>query len=333
MRSEIQSKVDKKISFSIVIPVYRGETTLENLVNDLYNVHQVPELIELNSVRSELNLNEIILVNDGGSQELVEVLKQLENKYKIVSVVWLTKNFGQHAATLAGIQNSNSQWIITMDEDGRHNPQDFSLLFYEAFRSGADVVYGENEAADSHRYFRRASSKYLKKFVAKILFLRVPDYFSSFRLISGEVGRSLAIYAGRGVYLDAGLMWITDKFSSQKVKFRPDQRKSSYNLKRLIEHFARLIISSGVPPLRLVFILALLVFLGSISLAGYIVLDTFMNGSQIQGWASVMVVLLLFFGFTVFMLGLIAEFTGAQLRMQMGQPHYVVKERPNSKND
>lgn len=325
--------MEKQIGISVVIPAYRGELTIGNVVGELHDLCENPEIIEFEQDRYVLNITEILIVNDGGSEELVEILRALESKYEIVSVVWLTKNFGQHAATLAGIQNTRSKWIITMDEDGRHNPKDFSLLFLEALRSATDVVYGENFAQDSHKFFRRFSSKYLKKFVTKFLYLRIPDYFSSFRLISGDVGRSLAIYAGRGIYLDAGLMWITDKFSSTEVKYRADQRKSSYNLKRLVEHFARLVISSGVPPLRLVFLLALIIFLGSIGLSVYIILETVMNGSEIQGWASVMVVLLLFFGFTVFLLGLIAEFTGAQLRMQMGQPHYVIKDRPNTKND
>ncbi len=314
-------------TISIVIPIYRGEETIESLSKEILNLFSEPILVQQN--KKEIVLKEIFLVHDGGSEESAQVINDLARTNELIKPIWLSKNFGQHAATLAGIQSSSTDWIVTLDEDGRHNPKDIKIMLEQAFTSKSTVVYGINNKPDSHNFFRKITSKALKTFVVKILLLNIPSYFSSFRLIHGEVGRSIAIYSGRGVYLDAALAWVTSQFSYCKVAFRKENRKSTYTTRRLIEHFSRLIISTGVPPLRIVFLIGIAAMIFSFSMTGYIIYQSFSNGYPIQGWASTMVVLLLFFGLIVFILGLIAEFTGAQLRMNMGQPLFVISSGPS----
>jgi len=318
-------------TISIVIPVYRGEDTLEGLTGEILNYFSGPILVHKNSKEIEIELKEIFLVHDGGTEESAQVIEILARTNELIKPIWLSKNFGQHAATLAGIQNSSTDWVVTLDEDGRHNPSDIGKLLTQAFFSKSTVVYGMNNEPDSHNFFRRITSRALKAFIIKVLLLNIPNYFSSFRLIHGEVGRSIAIYSGKGVYIDAALAWVTSRFSYCKVAFREDNRKSTYTTKRLVEHFSRLIISTGVPPLRVVFFIGIAAVVFSFSMVGVIIYEVLVNGYPIQGWASTMVVLLLFFGLIVFILGLIAEFTGAQLRMNMGQPLFVISSSPSTR--
>ena len=318
-------------TISIVVPVFRGEETLGDLSQEIFKYFTEPILIYVNGKEIEIALKEVILVHDGGSEESAQVIEDLARNNELIKPIWLSKNFGQHAATLAGIQISSTDWIVTLDEDGRHNPSNIGKMLNQAFSSKSTVVYGINNEPDSHNFFRKITSRALKAFVIKILLLNVPNYFSSFRLIHGEVGRSIAIYSGKGVYIDAALSWVTSRFTYCKVAFRKDNRKSTYTTKRLLEHFSRLIISTGVPPLRVVFFIGIAAIIFSSSMAGVIIYQVLANGYPIQGWASTMVVLLLFFGLIVFILGLIAEFTAAQLRMNMGQPLFVISSSPSSR--
>lgn len=320
--------MNSSVTLSVVIPVFGGENTLDSLVLEIVNASKNNNELKINNINFYYQLNEIILVHDGGSREVGEIIQSLATKYEIVKPVWLSRNFGQHAATLAGFQHSNSEWVITLDEDGRHDPTDFLKLFEKAIINNASVVYAKNIAKDSHHKIKSISSKLLKTFVIKILFLDVPRNFSSFRLLSGEIARALSIYAGRGIYLDAALAWVTDRFEEVQLAFRKDGRRSTYSWKRLFEHFGRLVITTGVPPLRVIFLVGIFSLFLSFGLAGYIFYEAFSDGYPIQGWASIMILMLLFFGVTLFILGLLAEFTGSQLRMSMGQPLYLVTTKP-----
>lgn len=320
-------------SLSVVIPVFGGEKTLDALVREIINAGKNNNILKINNLNFQYQLKEIILVHDGGSHESGEIIQSLATKYNIVKPVWLSRNFGQHAATLAGFQHSNSEWVITLDEDGRHDPVDFLKLFEKAILNNASVVYAKNIGNDSHHKVKSIFSKLLKAFIIKILFLDVPRNFSSFRLLSGEIARAISIYAGRGIYLDAALAWVTDRFEEVRISFRKDGRKSTYSWKRLFEHFGRLIITTGVPPLRIIFLVGILSLFLSFGLAGYIFYEAVSSGYPIQGWASTMILMLLFFGVILFSLGLLAEFTGSQLRMSMGQPLYLVTTKPNFQNN
>ena len=152
-------------TISIVVPVYRGEETLGDLSQEIFKYFTEPILIYLNGKEIEIALKEVILVHDGGSEESAQVIEDLARNNELIRPIWLSKNFGQHAATLAGIQSSNTDWIVTLDEDGRHNPSNIGKMLNQAFSSNSTVVYGINNEPDSHKFFRKITSRALKAFV------------------------------------------------------------------------------------------------------------------------------------------------------------------------
>ena len=103
---------------SVVIPVYQGEQTLAALVKEIALL-AVPTLT---AEGHEFQVVELLLVNDHGPDRSDEVIRELAAAYDFVRPVWLSRNFGQHPATLAGMASSSGDWIVTMDEDGQHDP-------------------------------------------------------------------------------------------------------------------------------------------------------------------------------------------------------------------
>jgi glycosyltransferase involved in cell wall biosynthesis len=123
---------------SVVVPVYRGESTLKPLVEELTPLLECTETPSGNRFR----VIEIILVHDNGPDGSAAVIRELAGSQLGVRAVWLSRNFGQHAATLAGIASSGGSWVATLDEDGQHVPLDIGLMLDVALDQNAQLVYG-----------------------------------------------------------------------------------------------------------------------------------------------------------------------------------------------
>ena len=106
-----------ELTFSAVVPVFRGGETLRNLVVKLL------EFGDFRVGKAHIVLREILLVDDGSSDHSSKVMTELAADFPEVRNVWLSRNFGQHPATLAGISSSTSEWIVTLDEDGQFAPE------------------------------------------------------------------------------------------------------------------------------------------------------------------------------------------------------------------
>ena len=154
--------------------------------------------------------------------------------------------------------------------------------------------------------------------------------FHSFRLIHGEIARSLAAYCGHNVYLDVALSWVVSYSTHCGVVLRGSvgRKTSGYNYRRLLAHFWRLVLTSGVRPLRLVTLLGL----SSIGVAAgtslYALWAWWHGEIPIHGWASLTILLCFFSGGVLFSLGVIAEYLGATLSVAIGRPLYLVVSRP-----
>src|SRR5262245_28835570 len=113
---------------AIVVPVYQGERTLGPLVEEMEPLTR-PQRTPQGHL---FQIAEVVLVHDGAVDNSDVVMESLADRYPFVRLIWLARNFGQHAATLAGVSSTASEWIVTMDEDGEHNPADVGRLLDRA---------------------------------------------------------------------------------------------------------------------------------------------------------------------------------------------------------
>ena len=124
---------------SIVIPVYGGETTLPVLIDDIE-----PLTHELSTPEDKpFIVCELILVHDCGPDRSDRVIQELADKYPFVQPVWLSRNFGQHAATMAGMASATGDWVVTLDEDGQQDPADIGRLLDTAQNDSLQLVYAQ----------------------------------------------------------------------------------------------------------------------------------------------------------------------------------------------
>lgn len=314
-------------SLSIVIPVYQGERTLQALLAEIEPLMQVVST----PAGHRLKVAEVLLVHDNGPDRSAGVIRELTAQYDTVRPLWLSRNFGQHPATLAGMASSGSDWIVTMDEDGQHDPASIPMMLDAAMSARADVVYGKATNRAPHGFIRNLASVASKRALRLSTSEVDATEFQSFRLMLGEVGRSVAAYAGTGVYLDVALGWVARNVIACPVVLRNEaDRPSGYSLRTLFSHFWRMVLSSGTRALRLVSLLGVAVAVGGLVLALYFVLATvWWKVNLPSGWPSLMVVLLVCSGAILFSLGVIAEYVGVAVKMAMGKPLYLIVSDPD----
>jgi glycosyltransferase involved in cell wall biosynthesis len=313
-------------SISVVIPVYSGAATLPGVVKELEQLRSPQETAD----GREFRVDEVLLVWDRGIRGSEEVVRELAARDDWVRPVWLSSNFGQHPATLAGMTSSGGDWIVTMDEDGQHDPAYIGELLDKAYRDRTQLVYASPMSRPPHGVLRNAASWLTKWFFVHVL---VPSNgtraFNSYRLILGEAGRSVAAYTGAGVYLDVALSWVVTNPSTCPVVMRDEGRPASaYTLRRLASHFWRLVISSGTRPLRFVSLTGILLALFGFAVAMYSAVQNMVGNVSVQGWTSVFVAVLVVGGAVLIALGVIAEYIAFSASMAMGKPVYVIVRDP-----
>src|SRR6476619_2821654 len=115
------SASEREISrIGIVVPVYQGEKTLESLIAEIEPLSREGKTPGGRSFQ----VTEVLLVHDGAIDRSDRVMEDLARKYSFVKCIWLSRNYGQHPATLAGMASSSGDWVVSMDEDGQHDPAD-----------------------------------------------------------------------------------------------------------------------------------------------------------------------------------------------------------------
>ena len=206
---------------AVVVPVYLGATVIEQLVNEILAL----KTVTLTPAGNRFRVTEIILVHDRGPDDSDAVLRRLARTGQ-VRVIWLARNSGQHAATVAGIAASGANWVVTMDEDGQHDPADIGLLLDCAVEQRAYLVYGRARLGAPHAAWRNLASRFAK-FIARAVAGSDLSSFTSLRLVEGSRARAVSAYVGQRTYLDSALLWAFDGSAVCTVSSRNERRARS----------------------------------------------------------------------------------------------------------
>jgi glycosyltransferase involved in cell wall biosynthesis len=306
---------------SIVIPVYNGSPHLRDLIYQC----------KLSALPKNYTLGEIILVNDSSKDRSWELIKDLtiENPGYITGVN-LNRNYGQHAATLCGLQLAQYEYVITIDDDLEMNPLEFAKLIEKLESEQCDLVYGIN----------RSKNEGIKKKIGTLAFKLIQKIEgnekgkgSSFRILSRNLVDEVKHYNKCFAFIDEMLLWHTDRIGFVEVDPGPNQtRESRYNLNRLMNLGIDLIIFSSNTPLRLMTILGFLGSFFSISYMLILLYRYFMKGVPVQGYTSLMSAILITGSIIMFCLGVVGEYLNKVYRMQKNEPLYGIREIIGKKN-
>jgi polyisoprenyl-phosphate glycosyltransferase len=311
---------------AIVVPVYQGERTLEALLDEIVPL-TVPSATPAGR---RFRVAEVLLVHDGARDASAAVMQALAARHGFVRLIWLSRNFGQHPATLAGMASTASGWVVTLDEDGQQNPADIGVMLDAALGQAALLVYARPREPPPHGALRNLGSRMAKTLSAAVLGGRALGAFNSFRLMRGDVARGVAAYCGANVYLDVALSWVVPAARHCPVSLREERgRPSGYSLRRLVSHFWQLVLTSGTRPLRLIAFLGVFAMCVAVTISTWVAWGRLVHQVPVSGWASMMIIICFFSGLILFSLGVIAEYLGVAVSMAMGKPSYFIVTRPS----
>ena len=308
---------------AVVVPVFRGERTLPGLVAELLALPSPG----VTTGGLPFAITEILLVDDRGPDRSAAVIRELALEHDRVTGVTLARNSGQHGATLAGVAATTADWVVTMDEDGLHDPADIPGLLDAAFDARARLVYAVPSGPPPHGRLRNAASRAVKRLARSVLMPGRSVDFSSFRLLHGDLGRALARDAGPNLYLDAALDWVVEEPAGHPVGFRAEGRPAeSYSFRRLRQHFWRLVLSSGVRPLRLIAFGGATFALAGLAVAAVVLWLGLRGGTGYTGWASTLAAVLVVGGVLMLVLAALAGYLAIVSSTLMGRRAFIVTD-------
>lgn len=303
----------KKISF--VIPCYRSEQTITPVVDEIHKTLAVLNRYEY----------EIILVNDCSPDGTFEVIRGLCEKDSRIIGVNLAKNFGQHAALMAGFRLVSGDIIVCLDDDGQ-TPADEVGKLLDKIEEGSDVVYARYDHK-KHSPFRNFGS-HVNELMTRIMLgkskeLFISSYFAARKFIIDEVIR----YENSFPYVIGLVLRSTKNITNVDVHHREREvGTSGYTLKKLLGLWFNGFTAFSVKPLRIATLMG-----GSFAVLGflyvlYTIIKKFVNPNVPMGFSSIMSAILIIGGMLMIMMGLIGEYIGRIYITLNNSPQYVIRE-------
>lgn len=302
---------DKK--YSVIIPVYNSVETLEQLA------------IRIKQVFSNLHLDyEIIMVEDcSPNKNTWQTLRYLAEIDPNVTAIRLSRNFGQQSATLCGFKESTGDYIITMDDDLQHNPEDIPYLLEE---SQHDIVIGEFLQKKAS-IFRRITS-HLKGYFDTLL-IGKPKHIrlSPFRMINRATVNGMLSIKSSNPFIPALMFYVSKDVVGVPIEHRHRREgKSNYTIWRMLGVFNNLIIGNSSFLLKVIGYLGMGIAFFSIIYAVFIFAGQLRNPSPIPGWTSVIVSVLFVGGLLLFSVGIIGEYLIRIITGVESRPSYIIRE-------
>lgn len=299
------------MNLSVVVPVYRGESLVEPLVERLNK-----------SLPAYAKKYEVILVNDGSPDGSWEVIERLAKRYKWVKGVRLMRNYGQHNATLCGVRLARYEVTVTMDQDLQHPPEDIPLLLAE-LETGFDVAYGAPRKLPQG-FLRNLLTANIKQILANVMGIPSVKNISAFRAFRTHLRSAFEKFQSPNMIVDVLLSWGTTRFTSVQVDIA-EARVSNYNFAALVRAALLILVGYSTKPLRLASWIGFAMTLFGLGVFVYVIVIYFTLGS-LPGFPFLASIIALFSGAQLFALGIFGEYLARMFDRSMDRPAYVIHE-------
>lgn len=312
---------------SIVVPVYYNEDTLMDLYRDMQE-----------KILDRLGEYELVFVDDGSGDRSFEIMQQIRDMDENVRLVKLSRNFGEHAALLAGLSVCTGDCAVTKQADLQ---EDSTLIaeMYDSWKKGNKVVLAVRRSRDENRvkvFFANMYYSLVRKFVNK----NMPQGGCDCYLIDRKVIEVLERMDEKNSSLTLQVMWAG--FQTDMVYFdRKDREKgeSRWTFAKKFKLVLDSMMSFSYVPIRFMSIVGLLFNIGAVALFISVIVEYFTEGTPIAGWPSLMCVVLCSSGLILIMLGILGEYLWRTLDAARTRPpfiideHYETRKKPETKHE
>ncbi len=304
--------------YSVVVPVYNSEQTLRELYERIKNTFQ-------DTVKEEF---ELILVDDGSRDSSYEVMKELRDADKRVKIVQMSRNFGQHPALLCGFSFAKGDFIITMDDDLQHPPEEIpKLINVMNERCDVDVIIAKYEGR-KHGFIRRLGTRLSVYATSKMLPKDKDLEITSFRLVRRFIIDAILEMNVRKPQIGNLLVSTSNRIIN--VTVRHDARKygkSGYSFKKLVDELLHDIISNSAFPLIVIRDLGIICFFISVILGLYYLIKYFTLGTPVEGFTTLVLLLTAYSGIVLLGIGVIGQYLMNIMDEARKMPNYTIRDK------
>ncbi len=305
----------EKPILSVVVPAHNEQDNLNELCEALTDV--------LESVEPSY---EIILVDDGSTDETVSVAHSLRVQFPKLKLVCLSRNFGKEAALNAGMTYASGQAVVQIDADLQHPPE-LIRDFVEHWRNGINLVYGARVSRDSDGAIRRVLTKAFYRVFSSLSETKLMQGLGDFLLMDRKVVDAMLQLNEKERFTKGLYAWVG--FSHMAVPFEVKERKegqSSFGFLKLFSFAMDAIISFGTLPLKVWTYIGLLLAIPSLAYGIFTIVKTAVYGVDVPGYASLMVAVCFFSGVQLCGLGILGEYLGRISTEVKQRPMFLVSD-------
>ena len=308
---------DQGIEYSVVIPV----------LNEAGNVMTLASRVT--AVMEEVGLPfELLFVDDGSRDATPHLLRKLAAGDPRIRVVRFTRNYGQEAAVEALYLHARGRWLIQMDGDLQHPPEEIPALIAKK-DEGYDVVYGVREKRRDAP-FRVAASHTMQWAMKSLMEIELPEDVSTFRLMRSPIARLVAALPERRKFFSALLVWSGARIGTVRVRHEARHAGSThYNFTKLLNHTFDLIVGFSSKPLRYIGTLGFLFALVGLGLGAWVIARKLLWNYGIMGWPSLFASVVILGGMQLSATSVIGEYIARIYVQAQARPLYNVAERLN----
>lgn len=301
----------KPPELSIVIPVYQSKDTLKELLR------RITQSFSTNGVEIE-----VLMVEDCSRDGSWDVIESLAADQPLLRGIRLSRNFGQHAATICGMAMARGHWVATMDDDLEQPPEKLPELLEKA-KEGYDLVYGFYPER-THAPWRNITS-HLARVLFKLAIPTLNDTYTSMRVVRGDLARELKRFDSPFPFVDGYLSWLTNRCACVEVSHQPRHTgKSNYTFSKLFALTLNTFVTFSDAPLKLASNAGLFFSLIGFSALAVILIGRLIGTITVAGYASVMAAILAVGGVQLLVLGIFGEYIGRINFKTSRMPLYLV---------
>jgi dolichol-phosphate mannosyltransferase len=303
---------------SIIIPVYYGADTLMDCYLDFKE-----------KVCAELSEYELILVDDGSGDNSYEIMEQIAARDSHVRLLKLSRNFGSYAAVFAGLCECTGD-CATIKAADLQEPSELILQMYESWRQGNKVVLAAREDREDRSLFSALYYMLVRRFVSKLM----PKGGFDCYLIDRNVIEVLKLLDEPNSALTLQILWSGFKTAVVPyVRLARKAGKSRWTLAKKIKLVVDSFVGFSFAPVRMLTIIGALFFTASIIYGLYLAIGRMTNHIHVEGWTTMMIIVLLSSGLIMLSLGILGEYVWRILDAARGRPVYIIDRQDDKASD
>lgn len=304
-----------KFKVSVVIPAF----------NDQANVRALVE--RLNQVLSRYRDYEVIFVDDGSTDNTLEIIQMLSEQNERIKYLSFSRNFGHQMALKAGFDHVTGDCVITMDADLQHPPELIDQMI-QKWKEGYEIVYTVRDDTPSTSFLKKATANFFYKFINSISNIKLDMGVADFRLMDKCVIDVFKNINESSLFIRGMVSWVG--FRQCQIEYTPDIRfagESKYSLKKMFLFALDGITSFSIKPLHVTTLLGAFMSLLSFLYGIFAIYMAIFTGMVVPGWTSVIISVLFIGGIQLLMLGILGEYLGRLFIESKRRPQYIIRKK------